>query len=161
MTNQITKPSQPTYKGLRETEEFQHFQKLLSAGFVAQGTTLTNPELLKFSEKLAKILKRSDRRDSETATQFRSIFQQINGLQHCADTVQIQVELRLLKARMAYAAGRKMISRDFSLVLQECFDAILNCEQMQTQLPGLCGFFESLYAYYYYQAQKDNRRRRG
>jgi hypothetical protein len=62
---------------------------------------------------------------------------------------------------MLYAAGRQAISRDVSPIIQECIDTLLTCGNILKQLPGFCGFFESLYAYYYYQTQRDVRRRRG
>lgn len=159
MNNQASKHQ--TRKGFRETEDFQHFQKMVKSGFLSDGTSVTKPELLKFSEKLAKTLKRSDRRDSDTVNQFRRFFNQVSGLKNFDDAVQLQARLRLVKARMMYAAGRQIVSRDFNLVVQECIDSILEKEDIASQLPGFCGFFESLYAYFYYQTQRDVRRRRG
>lgn len=159
MNNQGKKPQ--TRRSFRESDDFRNFKELLSGGFVAEGTSLPRPDLLTCSEKLAKLLKKSDRRDSDTVNQFRTFFHQVTGFQHVEDAVQVEVELRMLRAKMLYAAGRQTISRDVSLVIQECIDALLTCDNMTKQLPGFCGFFESLYAYYYYQAQRDVRRRRG
>lgn len=159
MNNQGKKP-QPR-RSFRESDDFRNFKEMLSGGFVAEGTVLPRPELLTFSERLARLLKKSDRRDADTVNQFRTFFRQVTGFKQIEDAMQIEVELRMLRARMLYAAGRQMISRDVSLVIQACIDTLLTCENISKQLPGFCGFFESLYAYYYYQAQRDVRRRRG
>jgi CRISPR type III-A-associated protein Csm2 len=159
MNNQ-GKKTQPR-RSFRESDDFRNFKEMLSGGFVAEGTILPRPELLTFSEKLARLLRKSDRRDSDTVNHFRTFFHQVTGFKQLEDTTQIEVELRMMRAKMLYAAGRQTISRDVSLVIQECIDTLLTCENIMTQLPGFCGFFESLYAYYYYQAQRNSRRRRG
>ena len=147
-------------KPFRESDNFRKFQEVVQHGFVQQGTELPKPELLQLSERLAKMLSRSDRRDFDTVNHVRRFFNQVSGLKNVQDTVKLEVELQMLKARIAYATGRHTISRDFSLVIQESLDRILGCGQIAEQLPGFCGFFEALYAYYYYHAQRDARRRR-
>lgn len=159
MNNQGKKPQ--SRRSFRESDDFRNFKEMLNGGFVAEGTILPRPELLAFSEKLARLLKKSDRRDSDTVNQFRTFFHKVTGFQHIEDAMQIEVELRLIRARMLYAAGRQAISRDVNLVIQACIDMLLTSDNIPKQLPGFCGFFESLYAYYYYQTQRDVRRRRG
>lgn len=150
-------------QGFRESEEFKQLQAIVHEGFTIQNTTTTKSDLLELSEKLAKTLKKSERRDSDTVNQFRKFFNQVNGLKKSGDdAAKLSAELRLLKARMSYATGRQAISRDFNLVIQECVESILKQPNLQIQLTGFCDFFESLYAFYYYQTQKDMiRRRRG
>jgi CRISPR type III-A-associated protein Csm2 len=163
---QGTKPpsqhGQP-HKSFKETDDFQQFQRLLENGFVAPGTALPHPELLAFSEKLARVLRRSEHRDTDTAAQLGAFFKQVNGLKYLhpspEQSTQLQVELRMLRARVLYAAGRRTISREASIVIQESLDRLLARDDLTGQIPGFCGFFEALYAYYYYQAQKDARRR--
>jgi len=152
--------SKPPRKSFRESDDFQQFRTLLQSGFVKEGTDLPKPELLECTEQLARILQRSDRRDSDTMNHFRRMFHQLRGLQHVHNVAEIEVELRMLKARMAYADGRQKISRNFHLIIQESIDSVLECEHIPAQLPGLCGFFEALYGYYYYHTQRDMRRRR-
>ena len=152
--------SKPPRQSFRESEDFQQFQELVRDGFVKTGTDLPKPELLELTEHLARILRRSDRRDTDITKQFRHVFHQVKGLRQVHDTVKMEVALRLLKAQMAYADGRQTISRNFHLIVQESIDSVLGCEHIPAQLPGLCGFFEALYGYYYYHTQRDKRRRR-
>lgn len=152
--------TKPTRQSFRDSEEFQQFRTLLQTGFVKTDATLPAPELLAFTEPLAQVLQRSDRGEAETDAYFRRIFQHIKGLQHVQDPIAIAVELRMLKARLAYADGRQIISRNFHLIMETSLDSILASEQILAQLPGLCGFLEALYGYYYYHTQRDVRRRR-
>ena len=152
--------AKPARQSFRDSDDFRQFQRLLQAGFVKEGTDITAPELLTFTEALAQVLQRSDRHDSDTGQYFRRIVQQINGLRQIPDTLKVEVELRMLKARLAYADGRQTISRNFHLIMQESIDSVLSCEHIPSQLPGLCGFLEALYGYYYYHTQRDTRRRR-
>jgi CRISPR type III-A-associated protein Csm2 len=152
--------NKPPRQSFRESDDFQKFRELVQNGFVEASTGLPKPDLLEFTEHLARILRRSDRRDTDIIKQFRHVFHQFKGLQQVHDTVKMEVELHMLKAQMAYADGRQTISRNFHLIIQESIDSILGCEDLPTQLPGLCGFFEALYGYYYYHTQRDKRRRR-
>ncbi len=152
--------AKPARQSFRDSDDFQRFRTLLQAGFVLEGTDIPVPELLEFTESLARILQRSDRQDSDTGNHFKRIFQQLKGLQQDQDAVEIEVELRMLKARLAYADGRQAISRNFHLVMQESIDSVLGSRHIPAQLPGLCGFLEALYGYYYYHTQRDIRRRR-
>lgn len=152
--------NKPPRQSFRESDDFQQFRKLVQDGFVEAGTDLPKPELLEFTEHLARILRRSDRRGTDAVKQFRQVFHQIKDLQQGHDIVRMEVQLRMLKAQMAYADGRQTISRNFHLIIQESIDSVLGCEHIPTQLPGLCGFFEALYGYYYYHTQRDQRRRR-
>lgn len=151
-------------QSFKETDDFRQLQHLLEHGFVAPGTTLPHPELLMFSERLARVLRKNEHRDADTVAQLGAFFRQINGLKHLPPSpehlTEVQVELRMLRARMLYAAGRRTISREASLVIQESIDRLLARDDLAGQFPGFCGFFEALYAYAYYQAQKDARRRR-
>jgi CRISPR type III-A-associated protein Csm2 len=160
MQNHSPKPSKPPRQSFRESEDFQRFRELLQSGFVKEGTEILKPELLEFTERLAKILRRSERREFATLDQFRRLFQQVKGLQQVRDATALEVELRLLNAQITYADARQTISRNFSLVMQESLNSLLGCDQIPTQLPGMCTFFEALYAYYYYHTQRDMRRRR-
>ena len=146
-------------KRIHDAEEFREFKETLKNGFVTPDTQVTNSKLLALSEKLAAVLKSSDRRD--TVNQFRKFFNQVIGLKKSdSDASKLEVELRMLKARMSYAAGRNTISQDFRTVINECIDTIITCEDVKTQLRGFCEFFESLYAYYYYYTEKNRRQRR-
>lgn len=157
-------PRMPPHKNFKETDDFKQFQRLLENGFVAPGTALPHPELLKFSENFARVLRKNERRDTDSIAHFRTFFNQVNGLQHLRpspeQSTRLRVELQMLRARILYAAGRKAVSREVSLVIQESLDRLLARDDLAGQLSGFCGFFEALYAYYYYQAQKDARRRR-
>lgn len=157
-------PRMPLRKNFKETDDFKQFQHLLASGFVAPGTALPHPELLKFAEKLARILRKNERRDTDSIAPFRAFFNQVNGLQHLRPSpeqhTRLRVEFQMLRARILYAAGRKAVSREVSLVIQESIDRLLAQDDLAGQLSGFCGFFEALYAYYYYQAQKDARKRR-
>lgn len=146
-------------KRIHDAEEFREFKESLKNGFVTSDAQVTNSKLLALSEKLAAILKSSDRRD--TVNQFRKFFNQVSGLKKSGSNAsKLEGELRMLKARMSYAAGRNIISQDFRIVINECIDTIITCEDVQTQLSGFCEFFESLYAYYYYYTERNRRQRR-
>jgi CRISPR type III-A-associated protein Csm2 len=146
-------------KSIKDAEEFQKFKECLNNGFVTPNTKVTNTELLDLSQKLAATLKKSDRKD--TVNQFRKFFNQVIGLKKSgSDASKLGVELRMLKARMSYAAGRNTISQDFSTVINECIETIIQCEDLERQLSGFCEFFESLYAYYYYYTERNKRQRR-
>lgn len=147
-------------QSFRDSDDFRHFQTVLRDGFVRQGTTTVRPELMEMTDHLARILQRSDRRESDTNRYFQRFFRHIQSLQGLHDSGTLQAELHLLKARLAYADGQQAISRNFHLIAQESLDSVLQSEETAPQIPGLCQFLEALYAYYYYHTQRDARRRR-
>lgn len=111
------------------------------------------------AEKLAEQLKNttsSFRQKSDTVNQFRKFFNEVKGLKQI-DPARLPVDLRLLRARMGYAAGRETISKEFSSVINMCIDRLLNVKaselKLEDQIQGFCDFFESLYAYYYYYSK--------
>lgn len=148
--------------GLKPSEAFRQLREVLQEGFVSvvyddsdaiQPESITNPELLDLSEPLARTLYSTTkfRQRSETANQFRKFFHEINGLKNLLNNpAKLSIELRMLKARMSYAAGREIITNDFSTMINICIDRIIELSDFRSQVPGFCDFFESLYAYYYY-----------
>ena len=146
-------------KSIRDFEEFTLFQEALREGFVIEsrhGVT-TNHALLDCSPALAKALagETEFRRPEETLNQFRQFLHEVRTLKGLPENPpELGIALRMLRARIGYAAGRRRIGEDLSLVLHECIDRMLIGEAPETQLPGFCDLFESLYAYYYYHVNR-------
>lgn len=149
-------------EGMQPSEAFRQLREVLQEGFASvvhddsdaiQPESITNPELLDLSESLARTLYNTTkfRQRSETVNQFRKFFYEINGLKNLLNNpAKLSIELRMLKARMSYAAGREIITNDFSTVIHICIDRIIELNDFRSQIPGFCDFVESLYAYYYY-----------
>jgi CRISPR type III-A-associated protein Csm2 len=156
-------PKKPQSKhGERKHPEiFRKLKDVLKNGFVIERQEpsdkepqkITNPELLDLSEQLAKALynRTKFRQRSDTMNQFRKFFNEVSRLKNLLhNPSKLSVELRKLRARMSYAAGRETITRDFSTLINTCIDRAIELSDFQYQIPGFCDFFESLYAYYYY-----------
>lgn len=147
-----------TRKTIYDTEEYRKFKQTLEQGFVVvkNDEEITNPDLLDLSGDVAKILLKGTgyRQRSDTVNQFRKFFNEVRGLKVLVNTpAKLGMELRMLRARMGYAAGRQTISEDFSLVINDCIDSMLKLGDFHTHIPGFCDVFEALYAYYYYHAK--------
>ena len=143
-------------KTIRNVESFQKLQEALKKGFAGQDQELTNTDLLDVSDSLAKALYDGTgyRQRADTVNQFRKFFNEVNGLKTLTGNPEkLSVELRMLKARMGYAAGRETISKDFSIVITACIDRMIELKDFKTHISGFCNFFESLYAYYYFHVK--------
>jgi CRISPR type III-A-associated protein Csm2 len=152
MSNGKTKHPRKT---IRDVEDFQKFRKAMVEGFVIKedGVAITNPILLDLSQGVAKALYKGTGfwQREDTVTQFRKFFNEVRGLKALVNSPsKLGVELRMLRARMGYAAGRQTISEDFSTVINDCIDTMMTLGDFKTQIQGFCDVFESLYAYYYY-----------
>jgi len=145
-------------KSIRDFREFRKFEEALDKGFVIKqdGTEITNPDLLDLAQDVANALYKGTgfRQRADTVNQFRKFFNEVRGLKNLVNNAsKLGVELRMLRARMGYAAGRQTISEDFSIVINACIDKMIQLENFKTQIEGFCDFFESLYAYYYYHTK--------
>jgi len=144
---------------IRDSTEYQKFVKALSQGFVVtqNNEEVTNPELLDCSDSVAYILFKGTtgfQQKKDTVNQFRKFFNEVNGLKKLGENApKLGVELRMLRARMSYSAGRQMISEDFSIVINDCIDTIIKHGDFKTQIQGFCDVFEALYAYYHYHTK--------
>jgi len=148
-----------THKTIYDAEVYRKFKQMLEQGFVIvqNDEEITNPDLLDLSGDVAKILFRETgyQQRADTVNQFRKFFNEVRGLKALVNTpAKLGVELRMLRARMGYAAGRRTISEDFSLVINDCIDTMLKLGDFHTHIRGFCDVFEALYAYYYYHAKK-------
>ena len=138
-----------------ETGFKEYTQKILRHAVVEKEVTMiTNPEMLGCSQTLAESLyetTRSSRQKSDTVNQFRKVFNEIRGLNNIVGSpAKIGVELRMLQARIGYAAGRNNISQAFKMVIDNCIEKMLELNDFKVQLSGFCEFFEALYAYYHF-----------
>jgi len=149
----------------KSTIDLAAFKQALESGFIlkkedseGKAALVTNEKLLALAENLAEQLKNttSSRQKDDTVSQFRKFFNEVKGLKQ-SDPIKLPVDLRLLRARMGYAAGRGIISKEFSLVINACIDRLLSLKphepELKAQITGLCDFFESLYAYYHYYSK--------
>ena len=145
-------------RSIKDFEEFKRLKEHLKDGFVIdkEGSQITNPAILDLSEKIAKALYQATkfRQRSDTINQFRKFFNEVRGLKNLKEhTDRLSVALRMLKARMGYAAGRETISQDFSEVINTCINKMLELGDFAKHIDGFCDFFEALYAYYYYHTK--------
>ena len=145
-------------KSIREAAEYQEFKEALENGFVLEqdGENITNPHLLDLSSGIARILFKGTgfQQRTDTVNQIRKFFNEVRRLKKLVNNPsKLGVELRLLRARMGYAAGRRTISDDFSVVINDCIDTMMMSGDFKKHLQGFCDVFESLYAYYYYHAK--------
>lgn len=129
---------------------FQKFKQELQDSFLTPDRKMIKPGLLDQTEILAKSLPR----DKDTVNQVRRYFNQVLGLVSKDEDI-LTIELKMLKARVRYGVGRETISRDFSDLLVQCLDTVMQATSIKEQLVlGFRPFFESLYAYYYFYNKK-------
>ena len=107
-------------KSIRDFREFRKFEEALDKGFMIEqdGVEITNPELLDLAQEMANAIYKGTgfRQRTDTVNQFRKFFNEVRGLKKLVNNAsRLGVELRMLRARMGYAAGRQTISEDFSI----------------------------------------------
>lgn len=140
---------------IKSIEEFK--EKLGNKSF-------TDDNVLKFNEALAKYLvgnKRMDKsKKQDTITQLNKFYNLVRLAAKKKKQGEMRVKLRLIKAQITFAKGRGIISKEIKEFFDVSIEHILrssissNDEEFKTSLQEFVTFFESVYAYFYYEYHK-------
>lgn len=89
--------------------------------------------------------------DKVSSSQLRRFYSDVKQLQRDIQTNReatwalYEARVRMLKSKVAYAAGRKTISRAFQQFVSKCIEQINDLQSFE----DFCLFFESVVGYYY------------
>jgi CRISPR type III-A-associated protein Csm2 len=125
--------------------------------------SFADEEIMRLSKELGESLVRSQRSQSrgdtreDTKTQVRKFYNLVRVIEKSAPET-LKVKLRTLQAHIAYAVARKTVSEDFKEVFDVAIEKILKNKDdhnLQNSLYDFRKFFESFYAYFYYQIETE------
>lgn len=107
------------------------------------------------AEELAKNIKRDGNKTINSPTQLRKFYDEVVRFQGMVESSPEQFDailpyIRMLNAKAAYAAGRKLISESFKNFLSESLAQIEN----QKDFEVFCSLFEAFLGFYKYYYEK-------
>jgi CRISPR type III-A-associated protein Csm2 len=120
-------------------------------------------EIMRLSRELGESLVKSQRSQArgetkESAkTQVRKFFNLLRAIEKSSPET-FKLRLRTLQAQIAYAVARKTVSEDFRDLFDVSIEKVLKSKDdqaLKNSLSGFGRFFESFYAYFYYQIEMD------
>src|SRR5262249_13689111 len=98
-----------------------------------------------------------------TKTQVRRFYNLVRVIKTSAESNKasaqtVGIKLRTLQAQLAYAVGRRTITRDFKDLFDHCIEHVINQgaagdEALERNLSEFCTFFEAFYAYFYFHTE--------
>ena len=110
-------------------------------------------------EELKRGWKLVDARDKVTNSQLRRFYRDVKQLQrdiHTSDEAtwaMYEARVRMLRSKVAYAAGRETISKAFQRFINKCIDQVNDLQSFE----DFCLFFESMVGYFYGYGGEKNR----
>lgn len=170
---EISKKEDSISKGKKEHMENQDNASTIEIKSIKEfetalkGKRFTDDDVLKLNEALAMYLARNRERDKSkrqnTITQINKFYNLVR-LAAKRKPEQIKVKLRLIKAQITFTRGRRIISEEikdfFDVSLKHILDSNTSDEfsneskKLEAYLKEFVTFFESVYAYFYYEYHK-------
>jgi CRISPR type III-A-associated protein Csm2 len=131
--------------------------------------SFTDDAIMRLSKDLGESLGRSQKAQTRgenkenTKAQVRKFYNLVRVTQSTSPEIS-KVKLRTLQAQTVYAVARRTLSEDFKDLIDASVKKILNTSDpavLEKNLSEFATFFESFFAYFYYQLEMDRSQQGG